>query len=140
MALFLVTHNFHITQQVWRCESRSKSRFVSAFFHTCAFYDCLLAKYVPVDVQCPLHSHICVVFIRPPSCTLYLHCQVLSCTQENESQLACRESAICSDLCKTVNPGLGLLPLAPLAHCTVINNRSVPSFHQFTNYEVHTVS
>lgn len=51
--------------------------------------------------------------------TLNLHCQVLSCTQTEASWL-CGESASCSDLCKTVNPGLGWLSLAPtslLAQC-----------------------
>lgn len=64
-----------------------------------------------ISFRCVLCALLC-----EGSYTLYLHCQVLSCTQthrQTEASWLYGESAICSDLCKTVNSVLGWLPLAP---------------------------
>lgn len=77
------------------------------------------------------YTQTCVLcLLCAGSYTVYLHCQVLSCTQthrQTEASWLCRESAICSDLC---NPGLGWLPPAPTSPLAQwqTNRESSPTF------------
>ena len=83
-------------------------------FHTytpyMSVYGWILARICLVTVT--LRHVCCVYYVQGVTLST---CTARSCPahRQTEASWLCRESAICSDLCKTVNPGLGWLPLAP---------------------------